>query len=58
MNFQQWMQQVDSEVSAICGLGSGDLADMPFRDRFEDGCDPAEVAQELLIENDFPAELL
>ena len=54
MNFKQWMTAVDAEVSAISGLGVDDLADMCFRDRFDDGCDPTEVAEELLRENDFP----
>lgn len=54
MTFEQWMAAVDREVSALSGLGVDDLADMPFRDRFEDGCDPAEVAEELLQEEGFP----
>jgi len=54
VNFEQWMAAVDAAVSATCGLGVGDLADMPFRDRFEDGCDPEEVAEELLSEEGFP----
>lgn len=54
MNFEQWMAEVDREVQRIAGLGVDDLGDMCFRDRFDDGCDPYEVAEELLRENDFP----
>jgi hypothetical protein len=56
--FEQFMRDVDNELTNICGLSSGDLADFMYRDAHEDGCDPLDVAYEVLEQNDFPMELL
>jgi hypothetical protein len=52
--FQQFMQKVDRELVSRCGLTHRDLADFAFYDAYSDECDPAEVAVEILQENDFP----
>lgn len=56
--YKLWMQQVDRELTAICGLSSGDLADFCSRDMFEDGLEPYETAIECLEQNEFPMELI
>ena len=58
MTFQEWMNQVNQEVSAIAFVSVLDLPDYMFRDAFDAGCDPAEVAIEVLENAGFPAELL
>jgi len=56
--FRLWMKQVDAELDVICGLSSGDLGDICYRDMFNDGCDPEEAALECLEQSDFPMELV
>lgn len=56
--FRLWMAQVDAELTCLCGLSSGDLGDICYRDMFEDGCEPREAAEECLEQNDFPMELI
>ncbi len=58
MTFQQYMQKVDAEIAGICGLSSLDLADVCFRDMFDDGVSPREAAEECLEYSDFPMDLL
>lgn len=53
--FEIWMKKVDQELEARCGLVSLDLADMPYRDWYEDGYTPSEAAQEALENEGFPA---
>jgi len=43
--FRDWMAQVDQELEQICGLGSLDLPDQPYRDQFCDGCSAKAVAR-------------
>jgi hypothetical protein len=54
MTFTEWMRAVDQEVEIVCGLGTSDLADKPYRDWFDDEYTPAEAAQELLEDEGFP----
>ena len=54
MTFKEWMKEVDAEVTRKSGLGVYDLADYLYRDAYDDGADPKEVAHEVLAENDFP----
>jgi len=53
-SFASWMQEVDRELTKLCGLGVNDLADYRYADAFNDELDPAEVAEDVLAENDFP----
>ena len=54
LTFQAWMAQVDRELVSRCGLTHRDLADFLYFDAYSDECDPAEVAVEVLEDNDFP----
>lgn len=53
LTYTEFMRQVDRIIaSKLGGMTSSDLADTVFtRDRWEDGCDPEEVAYEIM-END------
>lgn len=48
------MRQVDAELSALSGLVSGDLADQPYRDWYDDGIPPEDVAHDVLESEGFP----
>lgn len=54
MTFESWMKEVDAEITALCGLGVDDLADYMYRDAYDDGDSPEDVAVMVLEENDFP----
>ena len=54
--FDIWMKKVDSALARKCGLTSEDLADCCYYDWYEDGVTPAEAADMVLEENDFPFE--
>lgn len=58
MTFNEWMNQVDNEISNICGLSYLDLADIAYRDMFDAGCSFSEAATEALENEGFPLELL
>jgi hypothetical protein len=58
MTFNEFMQQVDAELDRISNLTSDDLADYMYRDAFDNEEDPVNVAVEVLINNDFPQDLL
>ena len=49
--FDLWMNRVDQFVTHSTGLSIHDLSDLPFRDYFDDGMSPEEVAEVALIEN-------
>lgn len=51
--FRVWMGLVDAAIASYVGLSSADLPVYPFRDAFDDGSDPAEVAGEMLEEAGF-----
>ena len=50
MTFKEWMKEVDKEVEGICGMGVYDLPDCRFRDEYEAGTEPSEMA-EVALEN-------
>lgn len=50
--FDIWLAEVDRIVSAKCGLGTADLADMNYRDSFDDGVSPRAMATEVFEDND------
>ena len=52
--FEQWMAEVNKELRSRCGLSAHDLADFRYYDAYSDECTPAEIAVEVLAENDFP----
>lgn len=39
-SFEQWMELVDEEVWRLMGVSVYDLPDYPYRDKFNDDCDP------------------
>lgn len=48
-----WMKEVDQAVIAISGLSVHDLADYNFRDAWEAGESPEEVADAMLEDEGF-----
>lgn len=49
MTFEQWMVKVDQWISkGLCGFTSSDLADIAYRDLFEDGLTPIQAAREAI----------
>ncbi len=56
MTFRQWMRLVDLALLARVSLTHHDLADFGFRDAFEDGISPEEVAAEMLDAEGFVSE--
>lgn len=52
--FSEFMRQVDRELLKVCGLTHRDLADFCYRDSFDDECEPADVASDVLADNGFP----
>lgn len=49
--FSKWLDEVDMLVAELSGVSVHDLADYGFRDAYEDGASPAEVAEDVLSEN-------
>ena len=52
-SFESWMDKVDAAVEAIAGLSVYDLADIAFRDLYEDGVSARSVARMALAEEGF-----
>ena len=52
-SFDDWMNQVDSEVSRRAGLSIHDLADQPFRDMYDSGRSAKSVASKALKDEGF-----
>lgn len=50
MEYKTWMEQVDNEVSELCGMSVHDLPDFPSWDLWDAGETPAEGAREALRE--------
>lgn len=48
--FAAWLKKVDSAISRTVGLNLLDLPDFPYRDEFDAGADPREVAARVLEE--------
>ena len=57
-NFNQYMKRVDAELTAICGLSSGDLGAVCYYDMFNDEISPYDAALECLEQSDFPMDLV
>lgn len=49
--FDRWMSAVDGHVQIKLGVSVHDLPDMCFRDYYDDGMTPAQVAQIVMEEN-------
>jgi hypothetical protein len=58
MTFQQWLEHVDDEISAICGLSHNDLGDQCWHDWFDDELSPKEAAMLCLENEGFPFDAL
>ena len=54
--YNEWLRRVDRAIEAWSGLGVDDLADWLYRDAFDAGADPEDVATEVLEDNGFPFE--
>jgi hypothetical protein len=46
--FEEWMRKVDAIVEHIAGCSVYDLDDYCFRDAYEEGCSPGNVASKAL----------
>jgi len=46
--FEAWLEKVDRAVQSRIGLSYKDLADVPFRDWFEQGFSPNRAATALI----------
>ena len=49
-NFETWMAEVDRRLVLACGMGVDDLPDYNYRDAFDEGISPKEIANEALDE--------
>lgn len=56
MTFKQWMHAVDATISDRCGLTSNDLADICYRDLYDDEVSPMEAAYEALANEGYPVD--
>lgn len=54
--FEEWLEQVDSELNRQCGLSHNDLADQCWHDWYDDEMSPEEAAIECLENEGFPSE--
>jgi len=45
MTFEQWKNEVNKNISAICGMVSDDLPDCCYLDWYQDGVKPASAAK-------------
>lgn len=57
MTFKEWMKEVDREVQEFCGVGVDDLPDCCFRDEYDAGSTPLDMAYLVLEQagfTDFP----
>jgi hypothetical protein len=52
-SFQTWLNTVNAIVERRSGLSIHDLADVAFRDSYDDGVTPSECATELLENEGF-----
>jgi hypothetical protein len=55
--FAAWRIAVDRRINIKAGLSAADLADVAYRDMYEDEMSPDEAADWALEENGFPVEL-
>jgi hypothetical protein len=51
--YRAWMTEVDRALERMCGLASDELPDYGYRDAFDAGEPPGEVATEVLEGIDF-----
>lgn len=52
--FERWMNNVDAVITSVTGaLASLDLSDFAYRDAFDEGQRPVDVAREVLEQNGF-----
>lgn len=56
-DFKKWMRQVDGHVASMSGLSVYDLPDMAFRDSFNAGESPHDMALMTLDDAGYPMEL-
>jgi hypothetical protein len=54
--FEDWKREVDREVERRIGLSSDDLPDYCYRDAYDAGDAPEDVAIEVLAEAGFEVE--
>ncbi len=48
ISFQDWMKQVDKAISDKVGLTSSDLADICYRDLYDDGVSASSAARKAI----------
>ena len=52
--FDEWMAEIQRHVRRISGASIYDLGDWTYRDSYDDGEDPLDVARDVLADNWFP----
>ena len=58
MDFQAWMKKVDEHMTRLSSLDSRCIADWCYYDAFEGGDTPEEAAEQALLADGFPEELI
>lgn len=53
LDFDRWMQAISNVIERVAGLSVHDLADWPFRDSYDRGDFPGDVAKMMLEESGF-----
>jgi Family of unknown function (DUF5419) len=48
MTFEQWMKEVDKQVSLLVGLSYQDLPDICYRDLYDDGVSTKSAAKQAI----------
>jgi hypothetical protein len=56
LSFDRWMIQVDKHLRSLSGLVSEDIGDSSYRDNYEAGTTPQDMARIALRDSDFPTE--
>lgn len=54
--FNEWLAEIQRHVWRISGVSIHDLGDWTYRDSYDDGEDPLDVAREVLADNGFPLD--
>lgn len=57
-SFEAWLDEVDSLVQQLTGLGFEDFADICYRDLYDAGCLPDGALEELAMQDSVFAEFM
>jgi hypothetical protein len=57
-SFKEWFKELDELVTRVSGLSALDLPDFCYKDAFNSGCTPTEIAFDCLFECGYPVQHL